>query len=113
MNRQAAALMKQLELDVDVTRNLEEYSLALQQMVAIARAVEYGQQSADSGRAHLITGRQRGGKAVYHDAEPEGKGRGIIFVTHFLEQVYAVCDGITVLRNGTLVVSMRLRNFPE
>ena len=39
MNRQAAALMKQLELDVDVTRNLEEYSLALQQMIAIARAV--------------------------------------------------------------------------
>ena len=40
MNRQAAALMKQLELDVDVTRNLEEYSLALQQMIAIARAVD-------------------------------------------------------------------------
>ena len=32
--------MKQLELDVDVTRNLEEYSLALQQMIAIARAVD-------------------------------------------------------------------------
>ena len=31
------------------------------------------------------------------------QGVGIIFVTHFLEQVYAVCDGITVLRNGTLV----------
>ena len=31
------------------------------------------------------------------------KGVGIIFVTHFLEQVYAVCDGITVLRNGQLV----------
>ena len=40
MNRQAAALMKQLELDIDVTRNLEEYSLALQQMIAIARAVD-------------------------------------------------------------------------
>ena len=40
MNRQAAVLMKQLELDVDVTRNLEEYSLALQQMIAIARAVD-------------------------------------------------------------------------
>ena len=34
------------------------------------------------------------------------QGVGIVFVTHFLEQVYAVCDRITVLRNGTLVVSI-------
>ncbi len=36
----AAKLMKDLDLDVDVTQNLEEYSLALQQMIAIARAVD-------------------------------------------------------------------------
>ncbi|MBQ1492557.1 MAG: sugar ABC transporter ATP-binding protein, partial [Blautia sp.] len=40
MNKKAAALMKDLQLEVDVTRNLEDYSLAMQQMVAIARAVD-------------------------------------------------------------------------
>ena len=40
MNQMAAQLMKDLDLEIEVTRNLEEYSLALQQMIAIARAVD-------------------------------------------------------------------------
>ena len=39
MNQMAAQLMKDLDLDIEVTQNLENYSLALQQMIAIARAV--------------------------------------------------------------------------
>ena len=41
------------------------------------------------------------------------KGIGIIFVTHFLEQVYAVCDGITVLRNGQLVGEYEIADLPR
>ncbi len=41
------------------------------------------------------------------------QGVGIIFVTHFLEQVYAVCDGITVLRNGTLVGEYTVEELPR
>ena len=41
------------------------------------------------------------------------KGIGIIFVTHFLEQVYAVCDRITVLRNGTLVGEYKTEELPR
>ena len=41
------------------------------------------------------------------------KGVGIIFVTHFLEQVYAVCDGITVLRNGQLVGEYEIADLPR
>ena len=92
MNRQAAALMKQLELDVDVTRNLEEYSLALQQMIAFARAVDMDckvlflvepSSSLDDREVEKLFTMMRRLKE---------KGVGSIFVTHFLEQVYAVCD---------------------
>ena len=41
------------------------------------------------------------------------KGVGIVFVTHFLEQVYAVCDRITVLRNGTLVGEYPIADLPR
>ena len=41
------------------------------------------------------------------------KGVGIVFVTHFLEQVYAVCDRITVLRNGTLVGEYPVAELPR
>ena len=103
MNKRAAALMKELELDIDVTKNLENYSLALQQMVAIARAVDMESKvlildeptsSLDDREVEKLFTMMRRLKA---------QGVGIIFVTHFLEQVYEVCDGITVLRNGQLV----------
>ena len=113
MNRQAAALMKQLELDIDVTRNLEEYSLALQQMIAIARAVDMDckvlildepTSSLDDREVEKLFTMMRSLKE---------KGVGIIFVTHFLEQVYAVCDGITVLRNGQLVGEYEIADLPR
>ena len=113
MNSQAAALMKQLELDIDVTRNLEEYSLALQQMIAIARAVDMDckvlildepTSSLDDREVEKLFTMMRSLKE---------KGVGIIFVTHFLEQVYAVCDGITVLRNGQLVGEYEIADLPR
>ena len=41
------------------------------------------------------------------------RGVGIIFVTHFLDQVYEVCDRITVLRDGKLVGSYEIENLPR
>ena len=41
------------------------------------------------------------------------EGVGIIFVTHFLEQVYEVCDRITVLRNGELVGEYEVKDLPR
>lgn len=41
------------------------------------------------------------------------EGVGIIFVTHFLEQVYEVCDRITVLRNGELVGEYEVESLPR
>ena len=41
------------------------------------------------------------------------KGVAIVFVTHFLEQVYAVCDRITVLRNGKLVGEYPIEELPR
>ncbi len=113
MNIMAAKLMADLNLDIDVTRNLEEYSLALQQMIAIARAVDMEckvlildepTSSLDDNEVEKLFGMMRRLKA---------QGVGIIFVTHFLEQVYAVCDGITVLRNGQLVGEYDIEELPR
>lgn len=113
MNRKAVRLMEDLELDIDVTRNLEEYSLAMQQMIAIARAVDMEckvlildepTSSLDDNEVEKLFGMMR---------RLKGQGVGIIFVTHFLEQVYAVCDGITVLRNGQLVGEYTVEQLPR
>ena len=113
MITRARQLMEQLNLPVDVTRDLEEYSLAMQQMIAIARAV-------DMDCKVLILDEPT---SSLDDVEVEklftlmrslrDKGVGIVFVTHFLEQVYAVCDRITVLRNGTLVGEYPIADLPR
>ena len=113
MNAMADALMKKLNLDIEVTQTLENYSLALQQMIAIARAVDMESKvlildeptsSLDDHEVEMLFEMMRNLKA---------QGVGIIFVTHFLEQVYAVCDGITVLRNGTLVGEYTVEELPR
>ena len=113
MNQMADKLMKDLDLDIEVTRNLEEYSLALQQMIAIARAVDMEckvlildepTSSLDDSEVEKLFGMM---------IKLKKQGVGIVFVTHFLEQVYAVCDGITVLRNGTLVGEYTVEELPR
>lgn len=113
MNQMAAQLMKDLDLDIEVTKNLEEYSLALQQMIAIARAVDMESKvlildeptsSLDDNEVEKLFGMMK---------RLRDQGVGIVFVTHFLEQVYAVCDGITVLRNGTLVGEYTVEELPR
>lgn len=113
MIKKAAALTEELDIKVDVTQNLENYSLAIQQMIAIARAVDMDcrvlildepTSSLDDSEVEKLFGMMRSLRE---------KGVGIIFVTHFLEQVYAVCDRITVLRNGTLVGEYPIAELPR
>lgn len=113
MIKKAAALTEELDIKVDVTQNLENYSLAIQQMIAIARAVDMDcrvlildepTSSLDDSEVEKLFKMMR---------SLRDKGVGIIFVTHFLEQVYAVCDRITVLRNGCLVGEYPIVELPR
>ncbi|AUX80038.1 MULTISPECIES: galactofuranose ABC transporter, ATP-binding protein YtfR [Sinorhizobium] len=103
MNRKARELLAEYELDLDVTRDLASYSVAIQQVVAIARAVDL------SGKV-LILDEPTASLDAHEVAmlfrivrRLKARGLGIIFITHFLEQVYEISDRITVLRNGQLV----------
>ncbi len=109
----AAKLMKDLDLDVDVTQNLEEYSLALQQMIAIARAVDMDCKVLILDEPTSSLDDNEVAKLFVMMRRLRDKGVGIMFVTHFLEQVYEVCDGITVLRNGTLVGEYSIEELPR
>ena len=112
-NTRSQKIMDELGIAVDVTQNLENYSLAIQQMVAIARAVDMDckvlildepTSSLDDEEVEKLFVLMRGLRE---------KGVSILFVTHFLEQVYAVCDRITVLRNGTFVGEYPIAELPR
>ena len=113
MVRQAAKLAADLDIQVDVTQNLENYSIAIQQMIAIARAVDMDCKVLILDEPTSSLDDNEVEKLFVLMRRLRDQGVGIIFVTHFLEQVYAVCDRITVLRNGTLVGEYPIAELPR
>ena len=113
MIKRSRELMQQMELPVDVTLNLEEYSLAMQQMIAIARAVDMDCKVLILDEPTSSLDDNEVEKLFVLMRRLREKGVGIVFVTHFLEQVYALCDRITVLRNGTLVGEYPIAELPR
>lgn len=103
MNKKSAELLKSLDIAVPPTQMLEDCSIAIQQMIAIARAVDMECKVLILDEPTSSLDDDEVEKLFVLMRRLREKGVGIIFVTHFLEQVYAVCDRITVLRNGELV----------
>ena len=113
MVKRAGEILDSLGIPARPKQQLGSCSLAVQQMVAIARAVDMDckvlildepTSSLDDKEVAMLFGLMRDLKA---------RGVGIIFVTHFLEQVYEVSDRITVLRNGELVGEYEIENLPQ
>ncbi|NLS06741.1 sugar ABC transporter ATP-binding protein [Rhizobium sp. P32RR-XVIII] len=113
MNRMARELLAQYGLNIDVTAQLDRFSVAVQQVIAIARAVDLSGKVLilDEPTASLDTHEV----AMLFDIVKNLKmrGLGIVFITHFLEQVYEISDRITVLRNGRLVGTRETADLPR
>ncbi len=111
--KKATELLSKLNIPAKAGQQLGSCSLAVQQMVAIARAVDMDckvlildepTSSLDEHEVALLFSLMR---------DLKSRGVGIIFITHFLEQVYEICDKITVLRNGELVGQYTVSELPR
>ena len=100
MHAGARRLLAELHLEIDVQRPLGSFPVAVQQMVAIGRALGVSARVLilDEPTSSLDQHEVRELFAVMRRLRD--RGLAILFVSHFLDQVYAVCDRITVLRNG-------------
>jgi simple sugar transport system ATP-binding protein len=113
-NEQANRLLSELDVHIDVTQTLGSYSVAIQQMAAIARALEISS-------ARILILDEPTSSLTTHETEQlfsvmrklRSNGMAIIFITHFLDQVYQVADRITVLRNGKLVGTYATESIPR
>ncbi|WP_409013408.1 sugar ABC transporter ATP-binding protein [Deinococcus sp.] len=103
MNREATRLLQELGLTLDVTRPLGAFSTAVQQMVALARAVSIS--------ARLVIMDEPTSSLNEREVETlfgvirtlKSRGVSVIFVSHRLDELYRVCDRITVMRDGATV----------
>jgi galactofuranose transport system ATP-binding protein len=108
--REAAALVAGFGLDIDVSAQLGSYPLAIQQLVAIVRAVDLGRTGGGAGTKVLVLDEPT--SSLDQDEVEvlfgvirrlKDAGVAILFVSHFLDQIYRICDRMTVLRNGRMV----------
>ena len=113
MNRKAGKLLDSLGIRVKPTQQLASCSIAVQQMVAIARAVDMDCRVLILDEPTSSLDESEVEKLFHLMRDLRERGVGIIFVTHFLDQVYEVCDRITVLRDGKLVGEYEIENLPR
>jgi len=100
LNRRAAAVMADLGLQIDPRTRLSRHSLAVQQLVAIARAVSIDARVVVLDEPTSSLDLDEVAELFRLMRELTARGVAVLFVSHFLDQVYEICDRITVLRGG-------------
>jgi len=113
MNTRTEELLDSLGIPARPTQQLSSCSLAVQQMIAIARAIDMDcrilvldepTSSLDEDEVQKLFSLMR---------ELKSRDVGIIFVTHFIDQVYEISDRITVLRNGLFIGEYEASKLPQ
>ncbi len=113
MHQEARLLMARFNIDIDVRKPLYAFNTATQQMVAIARAIGF--------KAKLVimdeptSSLDEREVAVLFDVIRQLKQSGIsvIFVSHKLDELYAVCDRVTIMRDGRTVKTADLKKISK
>ena len=103
MRRNATAVLADLGIDIDPASTLGSHSLAIQQLVAIARAISTDVRVLVLDEPTSSLDLDEVAELFRVIRELKQRGVAILFVSHFLDQVYEICDRVTVLRNGRLV----------
>jgi galactofuranose transport system ATP-binding protein len=100
MNRDAAEILERYGIRAEVTAPLRSLGLGVQQMVAIARAISVDARAVimDEPTSSLEAREVETLFGVIRQLREEGVG--VIYVSHRLEELYEICDRVTVLRDG-------------
>jgi ribose transport system ATP-binding protein len=113
MNADAGALLTRLGLDIDPAATLGTLNIALRQMVAIARGVSFGakvvvlDEPTSSLTEHEVS--------ILYDVirRLKAEGVGVVYISHRFDELYTVCDRVTVLRDGKFVATRPLAGLEK
>ena len=111
MEREVREIFARLGVGIDPDRIARGLSIAEQQLVEIAKALTRRRAGADHGRAHRGAVAGGGTAAVRRRQTLRDEGAAVVFISHRLEEVFAICQRVTVLRDGRLVLSQPLEGL--
>ncbi len=103
MNAEAGRLLSRLGVFVDVTQPLMSFNIAIQQMVAIARAVSFKTKLVVMDEPTSSLDDQEVETLFQVIRQLKAEGVSVIFITHRLDELYGICDRVTIMRDGQTV----------
>lgn len=113
MHKRSKELLTNLGLNIDVKKLLSSYSVAIQQMVAIARAINVSAKILILDEPTSSLDRDEVNQLFAVMRKLKAEGMAIVFVSHFLDQIYEITDRLTVLRNGKWIGEYMTKDIPR
>lgn len=113
MNEAASKSLKSFGINIDPSQPLSAYSVAVQQVIAIARAVELSGKVLILDEPTASLDREEVQLLFSVIRQLTSRGIAIVFITHFIDQVFEICDRATVLRNGQVVGTRLLKDVSQ
>jgi len=111
MRTEAKALLGRFGIDIDVSRPLGQFSTAVQQMTAIARAIGFSSKLVIMDEPTSSLNNEEVERLFTVVRQLKADGVSVIFVSHKLDEVYAISDRITIMRDGHWVHSADARDL--
>jgi ABC-type sugar transport system ATPase subunit len=108
MRRDTAELFKKLKVDIDPDAMMRDLTVSQMQMVEIAKAVSYDSKIVimDEPTSSLTAGETEHLFDIIRDLK--SKGVAIIYISHKMDEIFEICDEVTVFRDGGFVASMKV-----
>jgi ribose transport system ATP-binding protein len=103
MNSGASALLKRFDIDIDVTEPLGGFSTAIQQMVAIARALSFDAKLVIMDEPTSSLAEAEVEVLLRTVRQLKAEGVAVLYVSHKLDELYEICDRVTIMRDGRTV----------
>jgi ribose transport system ATP-binding protein len=111
--RKAREFCEQLDLDIDLSRLVEDYSLSVKNRIEIAKALAFNARIFIMDEPTSALSGPEVEKLFALVAQLKARGCGIIYITHRMEEIYRIADRITVLRDGRHVGTARAADLAE
>src|SRR5437588_7490148 len=113
MHTETAALLQRLSVSIDVTQPLMNYNIAIQQMVAIARAISFESKLVVMDEPTSSLNEREVETLFTIIRQLKADGVSVIFVGHRLDELYAICDRVTIMRDGRIVDVREMKGLPK
>ncbi len=113
INKRSEEALARLNIKLDVTSTLDEYSVAIQQMVAISRALDTSARVLILDEPTSSLDKHEASNLFAVMRKLKNEGIGIVFISHFIDQIYSITDRITILRNGECVGTFETSDLPR